>query len=98
MGQTGHGPSLSAAAAAPSEIQSAMADVLGQIEVAWDRLSDLHIALGSVMTPACPKEDSPLKAINSGPSTQMGQALEDHANRLRQMNISLADILNRVQL
>lgn len=82
-----------------SEIQSGMSDVEREIETATDRLSSLHIALGAVMTPGVPTDSGDrLKSVNDGPHTPLGQALEVHTTRLRQVNASLLDILNRIQL
>lgn len=75
-----------------------MNNVSGQINLLVDRLSSLHVALGSVMTPAGPEEDSSLKSIHSGPSTPLGHELENHNDRLRAANNSVQDILDRIKL
>lgn len=86
-------------AAAPSEIQSGMNDIEGQISLALDRLSALHTALGTVMTPAVPQDCKVgISAVQSVPSTPLGQALDEHNARLRSINNSLLDLLNRIQL
>lgn len=81
---------------AMSEIEEAMSCINCEIDRALDRLQNLHMRLGTLMSPSAPSEK--LAAVQGGPSSAFGQSLENQAQRLRQINNSLSDLLARIQL